>query len=76
MDPIHYKCGHVLPQPIAQNLGRGKARLQRIHYFGQILCAECADERRKIFASQLTHIDGTPYSADEQARYTAHQRTI
>lgn len=66
---MSFSCGHEGEVP--PNMGRGKAREQRLaKYFGR-RCPTCQLQSIKDLAARLTRLDGTPYTAAEQADYVA-----
>ena len=70
MQTINHKCGHTSETP-GHLLGRGKARQQRIHDRESKICPDCSHSRLVERAATLRRLDGTPYTADEQAAYIA-----
>ena len=67
---ITLKCGHVCKIP-ANQFGRGKARVKRLEAISAKLCADCAVDALRSFASKLTLIDGTPYTKSQACNYVA-----
>lgn len=61
-----YKCGHAGEVP--RNMGRGAARQKRLARWFRRLCPDCNRARWVAHYAQEHHLDGTPYTADKQAR--------
>lgn len=70
MQSITHKCGHVSETP-GHLLGRGKARQTRIKVREATNCLDCQKSNIAKRAATLRKLDGTPYTADEQAAYIA-----
>ena len=68
---MNYRCGHELEESTARNLGRGRAREQRIANYAKINCASCKRQLTIDRAHKLTHADGSPLSEQEVINYLA-----
>ena len=63
---MKHKCGH---DGLADRfLGRGQARVRRMEAIAAVDCRMCVRHRT---AARLTHLDGTPYTAEERQAYVA-----
>jgi hypothetical protein len=65
---LKYTCGHESRINPA-SLGRGEPRKQRLTPFSR----ECPKCRLANQAAKLTLVDGTPYTAEQQAAYVARR---
>jgi hypothetical protein len=66
MEKRQFICGHW---GAVVHMGRGQKRIERIKQYFNRCCHKCAIKHQKEYASELTLIDGTPYTIEQQQKY-------
>jgi hypothetical protein len=66
---MEFACGHS--GDIPADMGRGESRKRRLATYFARRCPVCAEEHLRNHAAQLTLVDGTLYTPEQQSQFVA-----